>query len=176
MEDSWEIVVYGALVVLSLVGSIVKKNKAKAEKSAGKPAWDWAEETQESEKEDTVFGRGWGSPAPEPVAMPLPEPAIPTPARHAMHREESYAEGGRSTKDAAVLSGRLSVPQTSIKYQEESYAEGGRSTKDAGHTQRQHIKNQQLEHPEIQDDILPGFDLRKAVIYSEILKPKFTEF
>lgn len=145
-------ITYIGIAAAALIGSIIQqkgKNAAKSSQTPPKPAWREVEE--EEEAGSTI--PGWISSIPPAHTTTVESAPAPIPPAYDSPREHNlFAEGGRVTKDDAIVAKALSrSAQSKIKHTPEV-------------------------EPEENNAIMEDFDLRKAVIYSEMLKPKFTEY
>lgn len=160
MEDGFEIIIYLLIVALSIIGPLLKKlRENKKNEPSGKPTespWDGIWGT------DNDIPKEYSLPPHPPVTVivtpPTPEPPafrqMVAPKQLAVSRAQSADDGKARTQD--------------IKLKAMMDSEGGRTTHKK--TVHQEIHHTEEEKHEIE------FDLRKAVIYSEILKPKYNEY
>lgn len=163
MENSFELILYGLVLVASLIGMFIKAQKNAKNQSAPPPI-DADEEEDNPWRQ--IIAQQMERNVMAPQAPTIPKPAV-TPARatesprQMTNASRTQAKKGESNADATV---RNMIA-----------TEGGRLTKDAsGHSYDLATPdgNQQEGVHELMED----FDLRKAVIYSEILKPKYQDY
>lgn len=116
--------------------------------------------------------------APTPAAKPLLRPYHPTQRPDMVHPAEQPSDQDRHVKhDAAKgYTGKPAADHTGPKANGESGYISRKPTRKSNGTVPSDAKYDtvsQTQQPS--DEMAEGFDLRKAVIYSEILNPKFKE-
>lgn len=170
MEDSGlEWIIYGIAMLVGMIGMINKARKQARQSQAPQPQqfpWDEFEEGETVEM-------------PRPVILEHPFGGRPEPqaqtAGEAM-RKMVAPEGGRTTHD--LQKRHREKPRAADSSGEGMraavQAEGGRITRDTQASPEQ--PQNQGYHIEEQTHSPFEFDLRKAVVYSEILKPKYDEY
>lgn len=150
MEDSgFEWIIYGIAMLVGVIGMINKARKqAKQQQQAPPQPSQFPWEAEEYETQETY--------------SPQPAPASPSQPQWQNIPPQVISERSFDTKGEAM--------------REMVATEGGRTTYDKALAKQKHGRHQHSEHIDDHTDNAIDFDLRKAVIYSEILKPKYNEY
>ena len=178
-------------IILLIVGAVISLTQKNTKR---RPQTDSDEEQPRDVLQkhlEEIFGRGAEHPAaPRPTAMPMPQPPVRKPSAETA---DTAPAARPKTQDTAPRQ-QTAEPKKHIRSTAET------SARDASHrnramaqaTRRQQqqkpsaIQTQQLrkgsaETPAHHSDnelerIIEEFDMERAVIYSEILKPKYEEY
>lgn len=178
-------------IILLIVGAVISLTQKNTKR---RPQTDSDEEQPRDVLQkhlEEIFGRGAEHPAaPRPTAMPMPQPPVRKPSAESA---DTAPAARPKTQDTAPRQ-QTAEPKKHIRSTAETYARdmSHRNQAMAQATRRQQqqkpsaIQTQQLrkgsaETPAHHSDnelerIIEEFDMERAVIYSEILKPKYEEY
>ena len=140
---------------------------------------------------EEIFGRGAEHPAaPRPTAMPMPQPPVRKPSAETADTapaarpktqdtapRQQTAEPKKHIRSTAETSAR----DTSHRNQAMAQATRRQQQQKPSAIQTQQLRKGSAETPAHHSDnelerIIEEFDMERAVIYSEILKPKYEEY
>lgn len=152
--ENFSTVLWIVVIAAAMIFNVVSQSRKQAKKQAGDrhagseawPSWDPAAGPQPDSREDT--------PVRQEVQPAVAPAATPTMAPSAGFEDAAPAAGSGHT---APLSGRSDVQKGRMAAAEHPHAAYDDAQED------------------VSAEITEDFDLRRAVIYSEILKPKFDE-
>lgn len=178
-------------IILLIVGAVISLTQKNTKR---RPQTDSDEEQPRDVLQkhlEEIFGRGAEHPAaPRPTAMPMPQPPVRKPSAETA---DTAPAARPKTQDTAPRQ-QTAEPKKHIRSTAETSARdmSHRNQAMAQATRRQQqqkpsaIQTQQLrkgsaETPAHHSDnelerIIEEFDMERAVIYSEILKPKYEEY
>ncbi len=178
-------------IILLIVGAVISLTQKNTKR---RPQTDSDEEQPRDVLQkhlEEIFGRGAEHPAaPRPTAMPMPQPPVRKPSAESA---DTAPAARPKTQDTAPRQ-QTAEPKKHIRSTAETSARdmSHRNQAMAQATRRQQqqkpsaIQTQQLrkgsaETPAHHSDnelerIIEEFDMERAVIYSEILKPKYEEY
>lgn len=153
MEDFGEIV-WTVVIIGFIVYSMVAQQRKKGGKGAGNPA----------------HGEAW------PAWEPAPETRRQAESREQQSHPATFGEADDEEQSAREnrRKGAIDHPTQALGGRLTEHPYGSEKSPRQGTSQDAAIKRQNPQ-AEAEDDPAVDFDLRKAVIYSEILKPKFEE-
>ena len=190
-------------IILLIVGAVISLTQKNTKR---RPQTDSDEEEQPRDvlqkHLEEIFGRGEEHPAaPRPTAMPMPAPSGPVvastpqpPVRKPSAESADTAPVTRPAAQSTASQQQNAEPKKHIRSTAETSARDtshrNRAMAQATRRQQQQkpsaIQTQQLrkgsaETPAHHSDnelerIIEEFDMERAVIYSEILKPKYEEY
>lgn len=157
-----ENILYIIVIIVWVIVGLVRKNKAKEGRPAqGMPPVGDSQTPDFSEMLEEIMGKK--AAVPEKKAEP-----VPAPKKVPVFQKESTLEDGPVLESISVSD-----------YAQRSLA---KKEKKLPFQEKKHKPSVKQKLPEAKTEYIPGeevreesFDLRKAVIYSEILKPKFSE-
>lgn len=179
-------------IILLIVGAVISLTQKNTKR---RPQTDSDEEEQPRDvlqkHLEEIFGRGEEHPAaPRPTAMPMPQPPVRKPSAETA---DTAPAARPKTQDTAPRQ-QTAEPKKHIRSTAETSARdtSHRNQAMAQATRRQQqqkppaIEQQQLRKGSAQtpahhsdnelERIIEEFDMERAVIYSEILKPKYEEY
>lgn len=178
-------------IILLIVGAVISLTQKNTKR---RPQTDSDEEQPRDVLQkhlEEIFGRGAEHPAaPRPTAMPMPQPPVRKPSAETA---DTAPAARPKTQDTAPRQ-QTAEPKKHIRSTAETSARDtshrNRAMAQATRRQQQQkppaIEQQQLrkgsaETPAHHSDnelerIIEEFDMERAVIYSEILKPKYEEY
>lgn len=175
-------------IILLIVGAVISLTQKNTKR---RPQTDSDEEEQPRDvlqkHLEEIFGRGAEHPAaPRPTAMPMPQPPVRKPSAETA---DTAPAARPKTQDTAPRQ-QTAEPKKHIRSTAETSARDtshrNRAMAQATRRQQHAIEQQQLrkgsaETPAHHSDnelerIIEEFDMERAVIYSEILKPKYEEY
>ena len=179
-------------IILLIVGAVISLTQKNTKR---RPQTDSDEEEQSRDvlqkHLEEIFGRGEEHPAaPRPTAMPMPQPPVRKPSAETA---DTAPAARPKTQDTAPRQ-QTAEPKKHIRSTAETSARdtSHRNQAMAQATRRQQqqkppaIEQQQLRKGSAQtpahhsdnelERIIEEFDMERAVIYSEILKPKYEEY
>ena len=184
MDNIWII-----LLIVGAVISLTQKNTKRRQQTDSDEEEQPRDVLQKHLEE--IFGRGEEHPAaPRPTAMPMPQPPVRKPSAESA---DTAPAARPKTQDTAPRQ-QTAEPKKHIRSTAETSARDtshrNRAMAQATRRQQQQkppaIEQQQLrkgsaETPAHHSDnelerIIEEFDMERAVIYSEILKPKYEEY
>jgi len=179
-------------IILLIVGAVISLTQKNTKR---RPQTDSDEEEQPRDvlqkHLEEIFGRGEEHPAaPRPTAMPMPQPPVRKPSAESA---DTAPAARPKTQDTAPRQ-QTAEPKKHIRSTAETSARDtshrNQAMAQATRRQRQQkppaIEQQQLRKGSAQtpahhsdnelERIIEEFDMERAVIYSEILKPKYEEY
>lgn len=178
-------------IILLIVGAVISLTQKNTKR---RPQTDSDEEQPRDVLQkhlEEIFGRGAEHPAaPRPTAMPMPQPPVRKPSAESA---DTAPAARPKTQDTAPRQ-QTAEPKKHIRSTAETSARdtSHRNQAMAQATRRQQqqkppaIEQQQLRKSSAQtpahhsdnelERIIEEFDMERAVIYSEILKPKYEEY
>lgn len=191
------------LIIIGAIVSYAQKNQAKRQQSDDETAENPHEEferrlreliegkqegKQEGRQESNREGREVSAPTyptvPKPTVTPsmeYPAPVGRRSARHQSTKGQSVAEPARTATHRSAVKGNVNAPKSNI-YGDGAVAsvlsnKGHKTPKTGKNITTKAAAEQSKKNSNIEiERIVKDFSMEKAVIYSEILKPKFEEY
>lgn len=178
-------------IILLIVGAVISLTQKNTKR---RPQTDSDEEQPRDVLQkhlEEIFGRGAEHPAaPRPTAMPMPQPPVRKPSADSADTapaarpktqdtapRQQTAEPKKHIRSTAETSAR----DTSHRNQAMAQATRRQQQQKPSAIQTQQMRKGSAETPAHHSDnelerIIEEFDMERAVIYSEILKPKYEEY
>lgn len=178
-------------IILLIVGAVISLTQKNTKR---RPQTDSDEEQPRDVLQkhlEEIFGRGEEHPAaPRPTAMPMPQPPVRKPSADSADTapaarpktqdtapRQQTAEPKKHIRSTAETSAR----DTSHRNQAMAQATRRQQQQKPSAIQTQQLRKGSAETPAHHSDnelerIIEEFDMERAVIYSEILKPKYEEY
>ena len=178
-------------IILLIVGAVISLTQKNTKRH---PQTDSDEEQPRDVLQkhlEEIFGRGAEHPAaPRPTAMPMPQPPVRKPSAETADTapaarpktqdtapRQQTAEPKKHIRSTAETSAR----DTSHRNQAMAQATRRQQQQKPSAIQTQQLRKGSAETPAHHSDnelerIIEEFDMERAVIYSEILKPKYEEY
>lgn len=178
-------------IILLIVGAVISLTQKNTKR---RPQTDSDEEQPRDVLQkhlEEIFGRGEEHPAaPRPTAMPMPQPPVRKPSAESADTapaarpktqdtapRQQTAEPKKHIRSTAETSAR----DTSHRNQAMAQATRRQQQQKPSAIQTQQLRKGSAETPAHHSDnelerIIEEFDMERAVIYSEILKPKYEEY
>ncbi len=178
-------------IILLIVGAVISLTQKNTKR---RPQTDSDEEQPRDVLQkhlEEIFGRGAEHPAaPRPTAMPMPQPPVRKPSAESADTapaarpktqdtapRQQTAEPKKHIRSTAETSAR----DTSHRNQAMAQATRRQQQQKPSAIQTQQLRKGSAETPAHHSDnelerIIEEFDMERAVIYSEILKPKYEEY
>lgn len=178
-------------IILLIVGAVISLTQKNTKR---RPQTDSDEEQPRDVLQkhlEEIFGRGAEHPAaPRPTAMPMPQPPVRKPSAETADTapaarpktqdtapRQQTAEPKKHIRSTAETSAR----DTSHRNQAMAQATRRQQQQKPSAIQTQQLRKGSAETPAHHSDnelerIIEEFDMERAVIYSEILKPKYEEY
>ncbi len=185
-------------IILLIVGAVISLTQKNTKR---RPQTDSDEEQPRDVLQkhlEEIFGRGEEHPAaPRPTAMPMPQPPVRKPsadsagtapvtrpaAQSTASQQQSTASQQQSaeTKKHIRSTAETSARDTSHRNQAMAQATRRQQQQKPSAILTQQLRKGSAETPAHHSDnelerIIEEFDMERAVIYSEILKPKYEEY
>lgn len=177
-------------IILLIVGAVISLTQKNTKR---RPQTDSDEEQPRDVLQkhlEEIFGRGEEHPAaPRPTAMPMPQPPVRKPSAESAGtapaarpaQSTSSQQQNAETKKHIRSTAETSARDTSHRNQAMAQATRRQQQQKPSAIQTQQLRKGSAETPAHHSDnelerIIEEFDMERAVIYSEILKPKYEEY
>ena len=178
-------------IILLIVGAVISLTQKNTKR---RPQTDSDEEQPRDVLQkhlEEIFGRGAEHPAaPRPTAMPMPQPPVrkpsaetadTAPAAHPKTQDTAPRQQTAEPKKHIRSTAETSARDTSHRNQAMAQATRRQQQQKPSAIQTQQLRKGSAETPAHHSDnelerIIEEFDMERAVIYSEILKPKYEEY
>ena len=179
-------------IILLIVGAVISLTQKNTKR---RPQTDSNEEEQPRDvlqkHLEEIFGRGEEHPAaPRPTAMPMPQPPVrkpsaetadTAPAAHPKTQDTAPRQQTAEPKKHIRSTAETSARDTSHRNRAMAQATRRQQQQKPPAIEQQQLRKGSAETPAHHSDnelerIIEEFDMERAVIYSEILKPKYEEY
>lgn len=178
-------------IILLIVGAVISLTQKNTKR---RPQTDSDEEQPRDVLQkhlEEIFGRGAEHPAaPRPTAMPMPQPPVrkpsaetadTAPAAHPKTQDTAPRQQTAEPKKHIRSTAETSARDTSHRNQAMAQATRRQQQQKPPAIEQQQLRKGSAETPAHHSDnelerIIEEFDMERAVIYSEILKPKYEEY
>lgn len=177
-------------IILLIVGAVISLTQKNTKR---RPPTDSDEEQPRDVLQkhlEEIFGRGAEHPtAPRPTAMPMPQPPVRKPSAESADTAPAARPTAQSTAQQQAAepkkhirsTAETSARDTSHRNQAMAQATRRQQQQKPSSIQTQQLRKGSAETPAHHSDnelerIIEEFDMERAVIYSEILKPKYEEY
>lgn len=179
-------------IILLIVGAVISLTQKNTKR---RPQTDSDEEEQPRDvlqkHLEEIFGRGEEHPAaPRPTAMPMPQPPVrkpsaetadTAPAAHPKTQDTAPRQQTAELKKHIRSTAETSARDTSHRNRAMAQATRRQQQQKPPAIEQQQLRKGSAETPAHHSDnelerIIEEFDMERAVIYSEILKPKYEEY